>query len=350
MGFAIHDGSCDCDEQLKAAFPDLKCNIQTQTLTRPSKSWIGLSNDKKHIMYAKNCAPSVCKEYPSDIMLDAPDVQCNFNRTGIACGYCPAGLDAVLSSLKCKKCSNYWLLLLPVFMLAGILLILLLFTLNLTIVDGKINPFILYINGMVVHVYKIFPTSRLAVLISLINLDLGIETCFYHGMTEYDKTWLQFAFPSYLLFIVAMLAFASRYSSRVEKLTKRRVIPVIATIFLLTYSKLLLVTVKVLLSHVTVYSLPDHQSFVVWPWDPSVTLFGLRYTILFTTSLLLLLFVLFPLNFFLLFTKVPLQLKFLVKYLKPYLDAFQAPFKDNCHYFLGLKLLIQCFTFAIGSR
>ena len=33
--------------------------------------------------------------------------------------------------------------------------------------------------------------------------------CFYNGMTEYDKTWLQFAFPSYLLLIVAVLAFAS---------------------------------------------------------------------------------------------------------------------------------------------
>ena len=207
LGFAIHNGSCDCDKNLKTAFLGLKCNIQTQTFTHPGKSWIGLSKDKKYIKYTKRCAPTVCKDHPTDVILDKPDTQCNFNRSGVACGYCPPGLSAVFGSMACKRCSNYWLFMLPVYMLAGMLLILLLFTLNLTIVDGKINGFILYVNAVVVHIYKIFPTSRLAVIISLVNLDLGIETCFYNGMTEYDKTWLQFVFPSYLLLIVGVLAY-----------------------------------------------------------------------------------------------------------------------------------------------
>ena len=349
LGFAIHNGSCDCDKNLKTAFPDLRCNIQTQTFTHPGKSWIGLSNEKKHIKYTKHCAPTVCKEYPTDVKLDTPDTQCNFNRSGLACGYCPPELGAVFGSMTCKRCSNYWLLLLPVYMLAGMLLILFLFTLNLTIVDGKINGFILYVNAMVVHIYRIFPTSKLAVIISLVNLDLGIETCFYNGMTEYEKTWLQFAFPSYLLLIVAVLAYTSRYSSLVEKLTRRRVIPVITTIFLLTYSKLLMVTSKVFFSYMTIYTLPDHQSIVVWTWDSSVPLFGVKYTVLFIASLLLLVLVLLPLNLFLLFTKVVLRFKCFAKYLKPYLDAFQAPFKDNCRYFPGLELTIRCVSFPIGN-
>ena len=350
LGFAIHNGSCDCDKNLRTAFPGLRCNIQTQTFTRPGKSWIGLSNDKKYIKYTKHCAPTVCKEHPTDVTLDKPDSQCNFNRSGVACGYCPPELGAVFGSMTCKRCSNYWLFLLPVYMIAGMLLILLLFMLNLTIVDGKINGFILYVNAIVVHIYKIFPTSRLAVIISLINLDLGIETCFFNGMTEYDKTWLQFAFPLYLLLIVAVLAYTSRYSSLVEKLTRRQVIPVITTIFLLTYSKLLVVTSKVFFSYMTIYTLPDHQSIVVWTWDPSVPLFGVKYTVLFIASLLLLVFVLLPLNLFLLFTKAALRFKCFAKYLKPYLDAFQAPFKDNCRYFPGLELTIRCISFAIGNK
>ena len=350
LGFTINNGSCDCDEKLKVVFPSLKCNIQTQTFTRPGKSWIGLSEDKNDIKYTKFCAPTVCIMHSYNVTLDEPDTQCNFNRGGMACGYCPPGLDAVFGSLKCKKCSNYWLFLLPVFMIAGILLVLFLFTLNLTVVDGKINGFILYINAIVVHIHIIFPTSRLAVIISLVNLDLGIEACFYRGMTEYDKTWLLFAFPSYLLFIIAILAFASRYSSSVERLTRSRVIPVIATIFLLTYSKLLLATTKVFFSYMTIYSLSAHQNITVWTWDPSVRLFGVKYTLLFLASLLILLRILLPLNFFLLFTRPLLRLKCVAKYIKPYLDAFQAPFKDNCRYFPGIELTIRFISFAIGNR
>jgi len=96
------------------------------------------------------------------------------------------GLSAVFGSLRyrCKKCSNYWLLLIAVFLLYGLLLVLLLFTLNLTIVDGKTNGFIWYTNTIVANTHAIFiPSSDVAKLMSLVNLDSGIETCFYHGMT-----------------------------------------------------------------------------------------------------------------------------------------------------------------------
>ena len=44
-----------------------------------------------------------------------------------------------------------------------------------------------------------FPNGSIPVLsqfIAWLNLDLGIETCFYHGMTAYAKMWLQFCVPS----------------------------------------------------------------------------------------------------------------------------------------------------------
>ena len=42
----------------------------------------------------------------------------------------------------------------------------------------------------------------LSVFIAWINLDFGIETCFYSGMDTYQKTWLQFAFPLYILLLI----------------------------------------------------------------------------------------------------------------------------------------------------
>ena len=342
-GFNMIDGSCECDSKLKKAFPSITCNINTGTIIRPGNSWVGLSAQHE-IFYVHHCAPFICQTETTSVQLNSSDTQCIYNRGGIACGECVPEFSVVFGSLRCKRCSNQWLFLTPAFLLAGLLLIFLLFALDLTIVDGKINGFILYINVITVNIQALFiPSSKfnIANIISLLNLDSPIETCFYHGMTEYDKTWLLFAFPSYLLFIVAMLAFASRYSTTVERLTRRRVIPVIATIFLFSYSKLLLIITKVLCSYTTVYHLTDNTKRTIWMWDTGVPLFGIKFSILFTASLLLVLVILLPLDLFLLFTKLPLRIRFLAKYLKPYLDVFQAPFKDRCHYFPGLELVIR---------
>ena len=353
LGFSINNGSCECDKGLRAAFPDISCDIQTSKITRPIGSWIGSSNidGRWVILYTRLCTNMFCNnEQSTNIQLHSPDTQCMNSRAGVACGQCSSGRNAVFGSLKCMECSNTGLLLLPVFMLAGVFLVIALFALDLTVVDGKINGFIWYTNSTVAFIYDLSPPSFILIPLSLFNLDLGIETCFYHGMTEYHKTWLQFAFPLYLILIVAVLVFASRYCSLVEKLTRRRVIPVIATIFLLSYNKLLSVTVKVLFSFTNIYSLPDNNKTVIWKWDSSIPLFGLRYSILFVVCLIVFLFILIPLILLLCFTKHFYRCKFIAKYLKPYLDAFQAPFKDSCRYYPGMELFIRCMSFVVGNR
>jgi len=349
--FDNYNGSCECNKQLKLAIPRLTCDIKTQSITNPGRGWIGLSHDKQNILYVKRCN-TFCSKMPTTMQLTSPDSQCRYGRTGIMCGQCPHGFDAIFGSFNCKKCSNYWLLLIPAFMLAGILLVLSTFVLNLTVVDGKLNGFILYVNLIAGNSYNIYPSRKniFFVLTSLFNLDLGIETCFYHGMTEYAKTWLQFAFPSYLLFIVVILTIASRYSSSVEKLTRRRVIPVIATIFLLTYNKLLLAIAKVLFSYRIVHSLPDNRNSIIWIYDSSMPLFELKFLALFTACLLIFLIILLPLNLLLLFTKFSYRFKFVAEYIRPYLDAYQAPFKSSCYYYFGIELLLRSVAFALGNR
>jgi len=242
-----------------------------------------------------------------------------------------------------------WLL--PVFFIAGILLVFCLFTLNLTVVDGKINGFILYANILVVDIQYALPTRNIVVfaLLSLCNLDLGIETCFYHGMTEYDKTWLQFVFPLYLLCIVGVLVITSRYFIFVERITRKRVIPVIATIFLLSYSKILLVTAKVLVSYTTIHEVHGNQTAqkLIWMYDSHISIYGFQFILIFFTCLVVFLTILVPMNFVLTFTKFSYKCNFISKYLKPYLDACHAPFKINHYYYFGIELLVRAILFAI---
>ena len=271
------------------------------------------------------------------VQLSNPDAQCFYGRSGIACGECAQGLSAVFGTSRCKKCTNYWLFLIPAFAIAGLLLVLVLFVFNLTVVDGDINGFILMVSGLSIHSSRVFPSTYGApwVLVLLCNLDLGFEVCFYNGMTSYAATWLSFIFPAYVLLIVAAMAFASRYYQVIEKITRRRAIPVIATVYLLSYSKSHFVDCF----HTTeVYHLYAENKEFYWDVDSSVPLFGLQFSLLFVFCLIVFVFLIIPTNVLLISGKTVYRFKIAVMYLKPFLDAYAAPFKEHCRYVLGLEL------------
>ena len=86
----------------------------------------------------------------------------------------------------------------------------------------------------------------------LFLLQTYIETCFYNGMDSYAKMWLQLFFPFYLIIIAILIIIASRYSSRIFRLTFSRSLPVLATLFLLYYTSVLRTVLTVLFSYSTV--------------------------------------------------------------------------------------------------
>ena len=63
-------------------------------------------------------------------------------------------------------------------------------------------------------------------------IDLGIETCFFNGLTPYGKTWLQFVFPFYIWSIADLIIILAKYSDRVVKVMGNNSVPVLATLFL----------------------------------------------------------------------------------------------------------------------
>ena len=117
---------------------------------------------------------------------------------------------------------------------------------------GTINGLIFYAN--IVKLYEpIFPDGPIVFLSQFIlwlNLDLGIaiETCFYSGMTSCHKMWLQFVFPFYIWTLIVIIIIACHYSFKVTRIVGNNAIPVLATLLLLSYTKLLC-TVILILSH-----------------------------------------------------------------------------------------------------
>ena len=166
-------------------------------------------------------------------------------------------------------------------------------------------------------------------------------------MDDYAKMWLQLAFPFYLIFIATLIIITSRYSTTIQRLTARRALPVLATLFLLSYTKILRIVSSVLFFYSTITHLPSKHTTLVWSVDANVPLFGVRFTILFIMCLILFL-ILVPFNVILLFTRTLSRFRFINKF-KPLLDAYQGPYKDKFYYWTGLQLLIRAVFFGISS-
>ena len=353
-GFTLlkSDGLCQCDPVLLAPIASIKvCNINEQTILRQPNSWItGTTVNNSHTYNVSSSCPfDYCSPHSSYINPSNPDSQCQFNRTGVLCGQCQQGLSAVLGSSQCKMCSSIYLLLVIPIAVAGIALVIVLFVLNLTVTDGDINAFLLYVNILSINTPVFFPKERFIkyALVSLANLDLGIETCFYDGMDDYAKMWLQLTFPAYLILIATTLIMASRYSIRIQRLTARRALPVLATLFLLSYTKVLRTISSVLFFYFEIISLPSEDTTIVWSVDTSAPLFGIKFTLIFVVSLFLFLILLF-FNIILVFTRILSYFKCINRF-KPMLDAYQGPYKDKYYYWTGLQLVMRAVFFGLSA-
>ena len=354
MGFTLNTNmkACYCDPLLNNDILSITtCNINDATILRPANSWISAETINQSHSYdiSSQCPFDYCLQHSSSLNLSDPNSQCQFNRSGVLCGECKQGLSAVFGSSQCKHCSNYYVFIIIPIAIAGIVLVIMLFIFNLTVTNGIINTWIFYVNIISIN-YSQFcfdNHSPDCVLLSLFNLDLGTETCFYNGMDEYAKMWLQLAFPFYLMIIAFTLIIGSRYSSKLQRLTANRVLKVLATLFLLSYTKVLLTVCQVLFFFSTVTHFPSKRTSSIWSVDTGVAVFGVKFCILYSVCVILFaLLLLF--NTVLLFPRTVLRFKF-INHFKPILDAYFGPYKPQYPFWTGLQLLFRSCFFGLSA-
>ena len=249
IGFVNVEGQCHCENFY--ANKNLLCNVSMEPFKflRSGNSWFGYINNTQCVTGTTNCPFDYCNRSNVSFDIMAPDRQCLGNRTGILCGQCQPHLSIMLGSNRCGTCSNWCLSLLPVFALAGIVLVAVLMFLNLSVSVGTINGLLFYANMVKLNETFFFPNGSVPVvsqLISWLNLDLGIEVCFFDGLDGYSNTWLQFAFPIYLFLLMGGIIIGCQYSVRLCRLCGSHAVPALATLFLMSYTKILLTVTNAL--------------------------------------------------------------------------------------------------------
>ena len=347
LGFGLTANATKCDCISFLLEKGLVCDIETQTIRREPPVWIG-GESVDAIQYYVYCPFDYCRPDTVNITISDQDNQCAYNRTGVTCGMCAPGYSVIFGGNECWKCSNYYLLLIVVYAIAGLLLVFSLYFFDtLTVSAGTINGLIFYANIIQLNGVVFFPPQHnnpSRVFVAWLSLDLGIRTCFYDGMDTYAKTWLQFVFPLYIVAILVCVVIISSYSTSVSKIFTCKSVGVLATLILLFFSKLQRIVVNCLSFSTLQYS--NGNSNRHWRFDGNIEYFSGKHIIISIAGILLIVFILVPFNFVLLFGK---QFQALSSYryfrwvnkLKPLFDAYMGPYKDRYRSWTGLLLLAR---------
>ena len=360
-GFTLNGSYCDCNVQLKLA--GAVCNITEKSIIRRGTTWIGVSDNGSSLLFSPICPLDYCKNVEVTLLVNQnlidEDSQCTTNRSGILCGHCKDNFSLALGSNRCLPNCNYnSLSLIIAFVIAGIILVFFIKILNFTVSQGSPNGLIFYANIIGANQPFVFTNSGirlvnfLATFIAWVNLDLGIETCFLHGMDGTTKAWLQFIFPVYIWAIAFFIIVLSHYSVRASRLFGNNSVHVLATLILLSYSKMLRAVISAL--SVAQIQFLDGSKILVWERDGNIQYLTGEHIPLFVIALVVLVLLLFP------FTLILFSVQWLqrgtqfrvlcwVTKLMPFFDAFTGPLKHQHRYWVGLLLFVRCILLLVFS-
>ena len=361
LGLVLSENKCQCSNIIRS-INGTQCSIHwiPHPIRRSGNNWLSYNEEYNCTVAHNNCPFDYCNTSTVYLNLTHPDLQCTNGRSGILCGECQQGLSLMLGSNKCESCTDDYLLLVIGFILAGVALVIFLLVCNLTVSVGSINGLLFYANLVKLNEAALFPNGAsipvLSQFIAWLNLDLGIETCFFNGLDGYWKTWLQFVFPLYIWLLIGIIIIACYYSGKVSRLCGNNAVPVLATLILMSYNKLLRAITNSSM-FVMIKCEATKMQWSVWSVDGNINYLSSKHTPLLLIALLFLLIGL-------LYTGLVFSIQWLQRYsgkcchksshdpvvrLKPFLDAYTGPYKNKYRYWTGLLLIIRLLLTTVFS-
>ena len=338
LGLDLATKRCRCDSTI-SSINGTECNVEwmPNPIKRYGNNWLHYNQEYECIIAHSACPFDYCDTSIVYLSLNESHRQCMFNRSGILCGECQQGLSLMLGSNKCASCNNNYISLLAAFLVAGIVLVVFLITSNLTVSVGSINGLLFYANIVKLNQTVLFPNGItipvLSQFIAWLNLDLGIQTCFFSGLDGYWKIWLQFVFPLYIWLLIGFIIVGCYYSGKLSRLCGNNAVPVLATLILMSYSRLLQTITNILM--LTNIKCSAYH-WIVWSVDGNIGYLSAKHIPLFVVALVFLFIGI-------IYTILVFSGQWLQQYsgkcckssrdpvvkLKPFIDAYTGPYKDN---------------------
>ena len=307
----------------------------------------------KYITYIINDNSKSILITASNKVNDKAKSLCFKNRAGVLCSQCAPGYSVVFGFNDCIRCSNWWLLTITVYGIAGPLLVYLLYAFKLTLTTGKINGIIFYAQvmsiGRVMQIYTRKDIGFVSLksysifvkgLISLINLTINfnLPLCLYDGMTELWKSGIGLMFPVYLLTIVIGLIIISRYSVRLSNRIADSSVQVLVTVVHLSFSTLLTSSLGIFKS-AYIYSNTSDVPLKVWQSDGTVEYGKGGHLILMIVTGVIVGSILITYLTVLLAGRPLMKINKVREYLRPIYEAIHAPYEHYKEFFFSFSII-----------
>ena len=348
LGFMYNASTktCECDSRLSQV--GVKCDRDTVEFTVPSTKWFGplqhddkneTTSESKDLLIVHRCPLNYCK--PKSTIISSWDVnfQCNegFNRIGLLCGACKENFSVTLGTSQCKECSNYYLFLIALFILFGVLMVVTMAKLRITISEGFLNSVLFYCNVANYLSADLFPgvdNYWILVLAGVLSIKPKLGLCLFDGMTSLQYFLFQYAFVLYLYLVLGVFLLLVR----LKVITTYGPIKLFATLLLFCYGTVAELCTTTL-AFVRVQTL---NGTVYWGWyiDPTVSYGQGLHLFLCITAIIWMIIYVIPTTFLTLFPQRLYSIRY-VSRLKPLYDAVWAPFKPQYRWWFGVRLLLR---------
>ena len=356
--------SCDCAPILNRILYTIQCSITDMSFNRGNKSvWVGCHyyNDSFNnesacdlILLTESCPKELCTSTVEWLTSSSAFKQCQDGREGVLCGRCKKGYSLTLGPQDCilnDQCSAWrMIILLLVFIIAGLILVLFLAVFNFTVSQGTMYGLLFYANVLHANQKTIGNCCSFSVIfISWLNLDFGFKLCFYSGMDAYQKVWLEFGFILYLLALAFIIVYLSHKFIFITRLLGRNVVNVLSTILLLCFLKATQTAAKALRFVQLINS--SEKSLRVWYYDGNIGYLQGKHIPLALLSISVISVASFYL-FSLLFIQCLQRgsgwcvLRWVNK-LRPFFDAYTGPCRDQYRFWPGLLLFVLFAVFSL---
>ena len=390
LGFKFLNTShkCECSHVFHNLDYQPVCKISSDgydpliTITLPVTTvfhWIGIINIKNATLFGvstdcylycnfkSNYDTYIINDNNNSILisnkLNDKESLCLKNRAGVLCSKCAPGYSVAFGTQDCIRCSNWWLLTMIIYGIAGPLIIYLLYALKLTLTTGKINGIILYAQvisigrlGKQICIIKDYGFTRLKSyfnivtgLIFLVNLSIGfnVPLCLYDSMTELWKSGIGLMFPLYLLTIVIGLIIISRYSVRLSNRIADSSVQVLVTVVHLSVATLLSSTLDVF-TPAYIYTNTSDVPLRVWQNDGTVEYGKGTHLILMLVTGVVVGSVLLAYLTVLIAGRPLMKINKVREYLRPIYEAIHAPYEHNKDFFFSSSIILVAFMYLLS--
>ena len=350
-------GRCECNERkISDSRSGVTCDNTTRQFIVPGNKWFGplqdddengtiSTSERNDLSVIGLCPLDYCK--PDMRKLEVNKMtnnwifrsQCTngYNRIGLLCAVCQENFSVTLGTSQCKECSNYYLFLIALFILFGVLMVVTMAKLRITISEGFLNSVLFYCNVANYLSADLFPgvdNYWILVLAGLLSFKPKLGLCLFDGMTSLQYFLFQYAFVFYLYLVLGVFLLLVR----LKVITTYGPIKLFATLLLFCYGTVAELCTTTL-AFVRVQTL---NGTVYWGWyiDPTVSYGQGLHLFLCITAIIWMIIYVIPTTFLTLFPQRLYSIRY-VSRLKPLYDAVWAPFKPQYRWWFGVRLLLR---------